>query len=392
MNDLKLLIICSELWPIRTNNANLICQLIGHLKQRHEVEVLSVSDHSFLSEDFDASSFPVKIHSTGDFQISGFRNYRNRLLSSFTDRGGLDDDSMARRLAFCCKQLRAGFPFDAVLVTVEPYAAAAALLYLKREIPCCVYLMDPTIYRDRPHSPIHYRAKTLGRILERARCVATTPFIRQALSSKGFEQYDKKILPVGFPLISPHAFASNPESGGKIRLLFCGWLYSGIRSPKYFLEILSRLDERFVVTFMGRECERLTERFDIHTGAELITLPQQPYEIALQAMAEADIMINIGNSVPVHMPSKTLEYINTGKPFVNFYKLKDCPTLYYTKRYPLCFNMSEDDPDLDRAAARFIDFCVSSKGKTVDRGLIEREFADCTPTYIANIILDALRS
>ena len=119
-------------------------------------------------------------------------------------------------------------------------------------------------------------------------------------------------------------------------------------------------------------------------------MPQQPYEVALQAMADADILINIGNSVPVHMPSKTLEYINTGKPVVNFYKMQDCPTLYYTNRYPLCLNLSEQDPDLDAAADRFMSFCLENKGKTVDRAYIESEYADCTPEYIAGKILEAL--
>ena len=146
---MKLLIICSELWPKRTNNANLILQLIEQFSQAHEVEVLSVSGHSYLSEDFDTSKFPVKLHSMQDFPLSGFQSFRDRVLSSVVDSGGLDDDFLARRLAACCKQLRAHFPFDAVLVTVEPYAAAAALLYLKRDIPYGVYLMDPTIYRDR---------------------------------------------------------------------------------------------------------------------------------------------------------------------------------------------------------------------------------------------------
>ena len=119
-------------------------------------------------------------------------------------------------------------------------------------------------------------------------------------------------------------------------------------------------------------------------------MPQQPYEAALQAMADADILINIGNSVPVHMPSKTLEYINTGKPVVNLYKMQDCPTLYYTNRYPLCLNLSEQDPDLDAAADRFMRFCLENKGKTVDRAYIESEYADCTPEYIAGKILEAL--
>ena len=78
-------------------------------------------------------------------------------------------------------------------------------------------------------------------------------------------------------------------------------------------------------------------------------------------MADADVLINIGNSVPVHMPSKTLEYINTGKPMVNFYKFADCPTLYYTKRYPLCLNLYEKEFDPARDTARYYN---RSKGCT----------------------------
>ena len=191
-------------------------------------------------------------------------------------------------------------------------------------------------------------------------------------------------------MITPNLPEGNAPKDNRIHLLYCGWLYSEIRSPRYFLDIVSRLDERFEVTFMGRECELLQERFPIQTKAKLITFPNQPYEAALQAMADADIMINIGNSVPVHMPSKTLEYINTGKPFVNFYKMDDCPTLYYTKRYPLCLNMSEKDGDIDAAARRFVAFCLENKGKTADMGFIESEYADCTPQYIARKILDCL--
>lgn len=246
--------------------------------------------------------------------------------------------------------------------------------------PAALYDGTNTVYRNR----------RLKKILAKQHTILTTPFIRDALISHGFGTCADKIVPVGFPLIATYNVKASTPDSERIHLLFCGWLYSDIRSPKYFLDVLSRLDERFIVTFMGRECEKLTERFDIHTKAELITLPQQPYETALQAMTDADIMINIGNSVPVHMPSKTLEYINTGKPFVNFYKTDDCPTLYYTKRYPLCLNISEKDTELDDAAQRFIDFCVENKGKTVDRAYIEREYEDCTPQYITQIILDAL--
>ena len=191
-------------------------------------------------------------------------------------------------------------------------------------------------------------------------------------------------------MIAEHPIAVKKRNDSKICLLFCGWLYSDIRSPKFFLDVVTRLDERFEVTFMGKECEKLQERFPITTKATIITLPNQPYDVALQAMADADVLINIGNSVPVHMPSKTLEYINTGKPMVNFYKFADCPTLYYTKRYPLALNLFEEEKDMDAAAARFVRFCEESIGKTVERGYIEREYAECTPRYIAQKILESL--
>ncbi|MBR4656589.1 MAG: hypothetical protein IKO68_08500 [Oscillospiraceae bacterium] len=387
---MKLLLICARVLPEKSNNANLAWKLIPHLRQTHELQVLSICSAAPSNGTLCTELDGVKVWFAPAFQISRAKRLRNRAVSALADRGGLGDAAQALEAAECLRQIRKSFPYDAVLTTVEPYAGALTLLRVPRRIPCAVYLMDPTIY-DRPFAPrVRYRARSLGAILSRARAVATTPFIRAALAEHGYGQYDGRVVPVGFPMIGAQSATRRREDDGRVHLLFCGWLYSDIRSPKYFLELLSRLDGRFSVTFMGRECEKLTERFDVPPKAELITLPQQPYETALRAMADADILINIGNSVPVHMPSKTLEYINTGKPFVNFHKLDDCPTLYYTKRYPLCLNLSERDPDLDAAAARFTEFCLQNKGKTVDRAAIEAEYADCTPAYIAQKILDAI--
>ena len=198
--------------------------------------------------------------------------------------------------------------------------------------------MDPPIAFVRDIAT-PYRTRKLTSVIAKHDLILTTPFIRDAFERHGYSNYLHKFVAVGFPKIVTNSIFGSNSDNGRIRLLFCGWLYSDIRSPRYFLDIVSRLDERFEVTFMGRECELLQERFPVETKATLITLPNQPYDVALQAMADADVLINIGNSVPVHMPSKTLEYINTGKPMVNFYMFDDCPTLYYTKRYPLALKL-----------------------------------------------------
>ena len=297
-----------------------------------------------------------------------------------------------RRYASEIMKIRKKWPFTALLSVCEPFSAAAAGVSPSKGVKTAVYFMDPPLavcgIDDTP-----FRLRFFRRILKGYDTIVSTPFFVNAMNENGYGAFTVKAHCLGFPMITKDSIrTANPSSDQRISLLFTGWMCSDIRSPKYFLDIVSRLDERFVVTFMGRECTQLSKRFDVQTKAELITLPQQPYETALQAMADADIMINIGNSVPVHMPSKTLEYINTGKPFVNFYKMDKCPTLYYTKRYPLCLNLPEKDSDLDAVAARFTEFCLANKGKTVDRAFIEQEYADCTPEHIANRLLQALES
>ena len=318
------------------------------------------------------------------------RRYAFPTVSKLFDPHGNSDVLNVLYIKEALKSIKSEFDYDAILSTSEPYPAAVAAAGDRCGVKI-LYLMDPPELARNEKSTL-FRNQSINRVLDGQTAIITTPFIRGELLSSGMNELAQKTVLTGFPMIEEHSRRQTTDQNDTIKLLFSGWMCSQLRSPKYFLDVVSRLDERFEVTFMGRECELLQERFPTETRASIITLPNQPYEVALQAMADADIMINIGNSVPVHMPSKTLEYINTGKPFVNFYKMDDCPTLYYTKRYPLCLNMSERDGDIDAAARRFIDFCVKNKGKTVDRGYIETEYADCTPKYIAQKILDVLEA
>lgn len=383
---MRLLALTGNLFPIPGNNTNLLFKLLPLLAKVHEVRVLSVTVYDSISQMPSVyKGFPVYWISRRSVSAT-----KNRIvfpvISKLLDPGGNSDVINILNINEELKKIKESFSFDAVISTSEPYPASVVATLQKTTR--VLYLMDPpeAVLGD---SGTKFRNRSIFRALYSQDVILTTPFIKEALISKGMDELSEIITPIGFPLIEPHTAYRN-KNADRFQLLFGGWLCSQLRSPKYFLDIVSRLDERFEVTFMGKECELLQERFPIQTKAKLVTLPNQPYETALQAMADADIMINIGNSVPVHMPSKTLEYINTGKPFVNFYKMDDCPTLYYTKRYPLCLNLSENDPDVDSAAERFIDFCIANKGKTVDREYIEREYEDCTPEYIAQKILDAL--
>ena len=370
---MNLLILTGPLYPQRSNNANLLLKLIPELQKNHRITLAAPAGAGEMPDTIDG--FPVH-------WLRDHRDFYRRLVipavGKLTDRGGNSDMVQALVLRRALKSKS----FDAVLCSMEPFPSALAVHGLKG-VRKFLYLMDPPkIALDTPDTPL--RDRMLPKLLNEQDAVLTTPFIRQALEARGIRANFRE---VGFPMLMPNPATATdadiPMPADRINLLFTGWLYSDIRSPKYFLELAKHLDERFRIVFMGKECELLRERFDFDTKAEVVTLPNQPYQVALNAMAGADILINIGNSVPVHMPSKTLEYINSRKPIINFHKLPDCPTLHYTRRYPLCLNIYEGDaPDPDA----FIRFCLENRGKTAPEPVIP----ECTPHFIAQTILDEI--
>lgn len=386
---MKLLIMTGPLLPQPGNNANLTGKLIPHLLAAgHEIRLFSAAFGAEESS-LPAECFGVPVYWATDRKRDWKRKLLYPAVSKIIDPNGFSDALQVQILLRELNAIRRQFPFDAVLSTSEPFpmARTASLISGSKK---ALYLMDPPAGVSNGRETA-YRNRVLPATLKSQDALVTTPFILEALKAHRLP-LPKKTETVGFPMIAAKPNEGRKPGDGRIRLLYCGWLYSDIRSPRYLLDVVSRLDERFEVTFMGRECETLRERFPIETKARIVTLPNQPYEVAQRAMADADILINIGNSVPVHMPSKTLEYINTGKPTVNFYKLEDCPTLYYTKRYPLALNLFEGDADVDAAAAAFVRFCEENRGKTVDRDYVLREYADCTPETIARKILDCLEN
>ena len=369
---MNLLILTGPLYPQRSNNANLLLKLIPELSKHHTVTLAAPAGEGRMPDSIEG--FPV--HWLRD-KKDLYRRTLIPTLGKLLDPRGHSDLVQALSLR---RELRK-LSFDAVLCSMEPFPSALAVHRLK--VRKFLYLMDPpAVALDTAATPL--RKRMLPKLLQEQDMVLTTPFIRKALEDRGI---DASYREVGFPMLTQNpripTDADIPMPKEKINLLFTGWLYAAIRSPKYFLDIARELDQRFRIVFMGKECDQLRARFDFDTKAEVVTLPNQPYQVALNAMADADILINIGNSVPVHMPSKTLEYINARKPMVNFHKLPDCPTLHYTRRYPLCLNIFEEGTPDVQTIDRFIRFCADHKGLSAPAPNIP----ECTPHFITKCII-----
>lgn len=152
----------------------------------------------------------------------------------------------------------------------------------------------------------------------------------------------------------------------KLRLLYIGTLYSGIRHPKKMLDMLddvrTLLNIDFEIHFYG-----LVNDVDIsnmnrsyiyfHGGVS--------HKEALQLMMQADILINIGNSTKFQFPSKLVEYVSTGKPLLNVISNVDDSSLDFLSNYPISKTICMSDENKNtivNEVADYIKFTSTRRG------------------------------
>ena len=97
--------------------------------------------------------------------------------------------------------------------------------------------------------------------------------------------------------------------------------------------------------------------------------------------SEADILVNIGNSNADFTPSKTFEYIVTGKPIVNFYynypdkTLENYPNVLQIQNFNKCIHIRELE-----------DFILSYCNLEIDMDTILSIYKTNSKEYVSNIL------
>lgn len=385
---MKLLIMTGPIWPALGHNANLMAKLLPFFSEQHDISILT-----YLPSHDPAKLPPSEFRGFPLYCAVPKNDFREQVLfrteAKLFDRNGYSDLCPSKILARYAAGLLAEQHFDAILASTGPFEAMNAAAMQSGVARKYLYMMDPPdLLCGRPGTP--YRNRRLRKILNSFDRVFTTKYAHSAFAEQGFSDLRCQFTELGFPMMEPHSPQPLPEHitmpHDKVNLLFCGTMNTTIRSPAYYLKLAEHLDERFRLYFVGWGCDTLTENSAFHTRAEVIALPQQPYSTALSMLHHADVLIIIGNQLRVHLPSKVLEYMSFCKPIVNFYKFEDCPSLDYTRRYPFCLDISEQEPLTPEVVSAFQDFCLSNRGKTVDYNFVSNEFFEFRPDYIANVI------
>lgn len=264
---------------------------------------------------------------------------------------------------------------DAVFSICSPFSAhLAAKKFKKRnpQIQWITYTVDPFAISERLNNIALFKyfkdKKNLfveKQVYQEAdyNLVSEEVYKSEAKAFSGLE-YKTKQLP--YLLIKPAEPENRFFSRSKFNLLYAGRFYKDIRNPEFmFQSFLNIKDKSFLLhLFSMSDCKELIDKYIEKSNGRIINYPPVSISEISQLLMSADILISIGNSVPEFKPSKTFEYISTGKPIINFYRndLIDDSLAHY----PLSLQINEDTIDIAESSLKMESFCIEKKGAILD--------------------------
>lgn len=244
----------------------------------------------------------------------------------------------------------------------DPFTGHLVGEYIKREHPALPWMVDigdPFAFRHDTPTNNHELYRNLNYRVERrifARADFITVTCAQTLQKyrELFPESATKLSvvpPLMPPVESPLAVSADRAPDGKIKLLFLGTLYKAIRNPDFLLRLFAELlqtdlGQRLELHFYGGvdDCREFFQPYHGLLNSRIFVWGLVDRRQALQAISEADILVNISNDNPYQLPSKIVEYAWTGKPIVNLCRLENDTSADFLREYPSLLNIQQSGP------------------------------------------------
>ncbi|MDY0277323.1 MAG: hypothetical protein RBQ97_04495 [Acholeplasma sp.] len=233
-------------------------------------------------------------------------------------------------------------------------------------------------------------------VFDKCDALIFTPELHDYYLKNGFIKESEKLhsLPYATLNIVQHnnttKLLNNFMNPREINCLFAGQLYDDIRNPRGLLAVFSRVSPSINLIMMTNYSVEKLQMYSVDGFLPTI-VPFQTHETTLFNLREADVLINIGNTVEFQAPAKIFEYISTGKPIIHFSKIKDDPVLKYLKNYPSKLIVNEWEADKIDYTQLVNEFCINSLNQKVRESDIINLLSEFTPVNVIDKFLNITR-
>jgi hypothetical protein len=208
-----------------------------------------------------------------------------------------------------------------------------------------------------------------------------------------FSEYKNKFTKIEHPLIRKikHTNYSRYETK-KLNIVYTGALYRKLRSPLRVLEVFENLiknDNKIVLHFyITGDCDSIIQEYSRKYPNNIMYYGKVKSDVAKSAIANANILLSIGNTDITQLPSKIFEYISTGNPIIHFYSSKQDPGIEILNRYKNALCINNNDNNIEASLIEVF----NKQATKVNFHEIENLYKDATPKYTADIIVNFIEN
>ncbi|MEK5435777.1 MULTISPECIES: hypothetical protein [Paenibacillus] len=312
--------------------------------------------------------------------------------------GGWDTKEVLRK----CNELNEMKQYDYILSISHPAVTHKIANILKdqftNKVQWAIFEFDPFAYNEDTYGKYNKKKRILQEcgFFEKCDKVFLTPELFEFYKETPLNEYSNKFCKVNFPNmseISADIGKSILMKSGKISdCVYGGALMKSIRNPVFMIRFFHELKGTVSITmmssskvkFLKNEFNGMKDTLKFYSG--------QPKEIAHATMIDADILINIGNTVVFQTPGKIFEYMAMGKPIIHFSKIENDPSLKYLEKYPMLLVIKEYEYDKEREIEACKKFIAKYSGKTLTFDKVLKYMPELNSAFIVEKFVEEMNS
>lgn len=405
---MKILFVVGNLYPRNDANSNIVRILSKEFTRLgHTVDILGKSEINTppVNENIFYYSLPQLNNINSYFPQAKTPIHKALYLFShkaeynFWQKMRKTENFVENEFVICCKnrieELYSQKKYDCIISVSMPIWTSIALSLADVCAIKVEYRLDPYAYNHLiTNTSFDYKINIEAEILEQMN-LAFLPILDYSdmINDVNIKDFTRKLFPIEFPNLIHHKTSPTPLSDSIISeplsFAFIGYLYEDIRNPLYMLDFFVKLNQdiNFKLYIIGGGCEEILKKYKQILGDNLQIIAHVNSTEAYAVMNSTSFLINLGNSIYNMVPSKIIDYISTGKPILNFTKIKNCPTLQYMVKYENSFSLL--DYEWEQNYTKIKEF-VQKNHKQIDYNEIELLYNQNTPSFVANFILDKI--
>ena len=203
-------------------------------------------------------------------------------------------------------------------------------------------------------------------------------------SHKRYNEIRHKIEYVDIPLLASNN--NTYKQKNQIHIVFTGGMSTETADPRYFLRLLSLLDEDKLVFDVYGKTSSIEISDEMKESKYVRMHGPVCHDDILEIQANADVLVNFGNYTPCAIPCKIFEYFSTGRPVLSFIKIDQDASLPYVQHYPKSLVIDER-ADINENTTILRNFLRMIDNTKISTDTVKKIFKQNTPQYTTALII-----